>query len=139
MTDEKPPVTTRKRRKWFILAVILLCVAAIPLWHSWQSGTSPLKFQAFDYKINAQNSFDSGSSTSSSQESRFACGRVAIVNRSGHPLLAQTGAELLARLKPLGYVRHIDYYPAGSAPEAGRLAEDITITLDLAPCRKRRR
>ena len=131
MTDEKPPLTTRRRRKWFIVAVILLCVATIPLWRSWQSGTSPLKFQAFDYKINAQTGFNSGCTTSSSQESRFACGRIAIVNRSGHPLLAQTGTELQARLKPLGYVRQIDYYPAGSSPEAGRLAEDITITLDL--------
>jgi hypothetical protein len=79
----------------------------------------------------ANSTFTSASSASRPEGSGFACGRLLIVNRSDHLLMARIGQELLERLKPLSFIHQIDYYPAGFAPERAKLAPDVTVTLDL--------
>ncbi len=82
-------------------------------------------------KLAANNTLASSSAETQCNESRFACRRVAILNRSDHPLLARAGAELLERMKPLGYIERIDYYPHGFQPEPGELAPDVFVTIEL--------
>jgi len=82
-------------------------------------------------KIAAKNTFNSSSTSSRSDHSGFACGRVLIVNRSDHVLMARIGRLLPEQLKTQDFVRRIDYYPAGAKPEPGELAPDVTITIDL--------
>lgn len=91
-----------------------------------------LSFEVQAARIKAKNSFNSCSVTSRSDHAGFPCSRLLIVNRSKHVLMARIGPLLPEKLKSLGDVRQIDYYPAGSSPEQGMLAPDITITLDLA-------
>jgi hypothetical protein len=90
-----------------------------------------LSFEVQAGKIAASNTFVSGSRTSRSGDAGFACGRMLILNRSNHLLMARIAQLLLDELKPLGYIRQIDYFPAGFTPEQGQLAPDVTITLDM--------
>ncbi len=82
-------------------------------------------------KLAANNTLSSASVETLYNEARFACRRVAILNRSDHPLLARAGAELLERMKPLGYIERLDYYPHGFQPEPGELAPDVFVTIEL--------
>jgi hypothetical protein len=91
-----------------------------------------LSFEVQARKIAASSTSTSGSRTSRSGDSGFACGRVLIVNHSDHLLMARVGQELLERLKPVAFIRQIDYYPAGFTPERAKIAPDVTVTLDLA-------
>ena len=89
-------------------------------------------FEAQAGKIQSSDTFSSSSVSSRSSHARFACQRLLIVNRSDNLLMARVGQGLLDRLKLLGYVQQIDYCPAGSRPEEGARAPDLTVTLDLA-------
>ncbi len=81
--------------------------------------------------IKANNNFTSSCVASGSDHATFACQRLMILNRSKHVLMARVGQVLLEELKPLGFVREIDYYPVGFAPEPGSLTPDVTISLNL--------
>jgi hypothetical protein len=93
--------------------------------------TSFISFEVHAGTIKAKNNFSSSSVSSHSDNSGFACARLAILNRSDHLLMARVGQSLLEELKPVALVREIAYYPAGFSPERGKLAPDVVITLDL--------
>jgi len=82
-------------------------------------------------KLAANNTLTSTSSETHRDGARFACRHLTILNRSDHPLVARAGAELLKRMKKLGYVERIDYYPDGFQPEPGQAAADVLVTIEL--------
>jgi hypothetical protein len=94
-------------------------------------GAAGVSFEAQMGKTESNNSFSSCAVASESSPAGFPCARLAVFNRSDHLLMARVGGRLLDQLKPLAYVRQLDYYPAGFHAEEGQLAPDLTITLDL--------
>lgn len=90
-----------------------------------------IRFEAQTGKMESKNSISSTSVCSESDHASFNCGRIAIFNQSGHLLMARLGSQLLELFKPLGFVRQVDYYPAGFRAEEGQLAPDLVVTLDL--------
>ena len=44
--------------------------------------------------------------------------------------MAEAGPQLQNRLRQLGYLGQVDYYPARSAAKAGEMMPDVAITLD---------
>jgi len=90
------------------------------LWYEFQAG-----------KIQSRDTFSASSSLSRSDNASFACSRLVVFNRSDHLLMARVGQQLLERLKPLEYLRQVDYYPAGFQTEPGDLSPDLTVTFEL--------
>ena len=88
-------------------------------------------FEAQASKTASNNTFSSSAISSESDQARFAYARIAIFNRSHHLLMARVGSRLLEQLKSLGYLRQVDYYPAGFHVEEGQPAPDLVVTLDL--------
>lgn len=80
--------------------------------------------------IQSENNFTTAT-TESRSNSRFACRRLAVLNRSDHPLMARVGPLLVERLGKLAYVDTVAYYPAGERPDEGDLAPDLIISLEL--------
>lgn len=79
----------------------------------------------------ARTSLNTTTASFSSDNSRFACGRVLVVNESDHPLIAQAALKMIEHLKGVPYVHHIEYLPPGKTPKKGERAPDICIRLNL--------
>lgn len=95
-----------------------------------QGGESGGRFEAQAGTIQAKNDFSVECMEVRSGGCRFACRRLAVLNRSDHLLMARVGPLVAEELSKLPYVERIDYYPAGHRPEDGELGPDLFITLD---------
>ena len=129
MTHTSLPRRKWPRRRWFLLAAVLLGSVVAIVWRAGFLSRLSLAVQA--YKFEAQNKFEFTGTSRSRGSARLACRRLAIVNHSEHPLLAEAGPQLQNRLRQLGYLGQVDYYPAGSAAKAGEMMPDVAITLDV--------
>ncbi|MHB1036142.1 MAG: hypothetical protein ACYC0Y_15990 [Pirellulales bacterium] len=158
MDNPSVPAIQHRRRRWPVILSVAVVVPAAVLAFLW-FGLAPsvpakpirlvrgengqmvpadspeepgfVSFEVQTGKINANNTFSASSVTARSDHSGFACARLVILNRSDHLLMARIGPLLLDELKPLGYIRQIDYYPAGFSPERGNLTADVTIIMDM--------
>ncbi|MHB8972997.1 MAG: hypothetical protein ACYC3X_14730 [Pirellulaceae bacterium] len=90
-----------------------------------------VRFEIQAGKTESSSTFASSAVCSEPDRAGFPSARIAVFNRSDHVLMARVGGRLLEQLKPLGYIRQVDYYPAGFRDEEGQLAPDLVITLDL--------
>jgi len=90
------------------------------------------RFEAQAAKTTANNNFGSSVVVTHSGPVRFACRRMAVLNRSDHLLMARVGQRLADQLKELDYLDQLDYFPAGHGIEPGQQAPDVLIALDLA-------
>lgn len=145
-------VAVRRRVRWIGLVVLALVGAGGCLWFGmsprvlavpahlergddgkWpadpnRQGGPWLEVQAAVSTSN--NSSNAFAVSSKSSHAGFACARLILVNRSKHLLLARAGEVLVERLKELGFVRQIEYYPFGFNPTPGGPAPDLLLTLD---------
>jgi len=81
--------------------------------------------------VKSQDNLCSSSSESRPGNARFACRRVAVVNRSDHLLLQRAGRWAVEELKSLKDIQHIDYFPHGGRPKPGEMAPDVNVTIEL--------
>ncbi|MHB8956703.1 MAG: hypothetical protein ACYC4U_27390 [Pirellulaceae bacterium] len=90
-----------------------------------------VRFEVQAGKTESSSTFSSSAVCSEPEGAGFACARIVIFNRSEHLLMARIGGRLLDQLKPVAFLRQVDYYPAGSHMEEGQLEPDLVVTLDL--------
>ncbi len=81
--------------------------------------------------IEAKSNTSTTSATSSSDNSRFACGHVALIVEGDHPLLQHVGSDLVERVETIAGVRTVDLYRDGIFPPNGGRVPDVFVRLYL--------
>ena len=130
-----------KRREWYrrrwakvvwggvgLLLLAFIVITFVPL-------GGPLKFQLQAAKINAQNSFTTATSTSSSPQAGFWLNRVAVVDLSPKPIMARVTDRVAKRLQALPMVGRVDEIKGLKSvgpPNGRQRAYDLYITLDMS-------
>jgi hypothetical protein len=88
-------------------------------------------FHAEAARIEAENRTESTSAVTSSDNTRFACRRIVIVNENHDGLLRMVADDLAGRLADLPHVEQVAVYGGGRFPPDGQLAPDVYVRLRL--------
>ncbi len=90
-----------------------------------------LDFEALAAQTRCTDSVSAFSSTTSSANTRFACRRILIVNRSDHLLMRRMAPRLLEHLANVECAQEVDYSPGGRIGAPGDPAPDVVVTLTM--------
>ena len=120
-----------------VVAILGFLVNIPGLTHLWMQpflGRSPEAGKHFDAHLAAIESANNTSTSvvaASSDNSRLACGRIAVIADSRHLLLHRIGSALVEKLKTVPAVETVEFYPDGAFPGCGQRAPDIFVRLHL--------
>lgn len=90
---------------------------------------------AFDAgTLKAHNNLSTSSGTSHSGLTWFASDSVVVINDSSALLAMRAADHFVEQLRANGSFRRLEYYPAGTLPEAGSHRPDLYVTLKLLSC-----
>ncbi len=118
-----------------VIAILGFFVNVPGLTHLWMQpflGRSQLTecgVQAHLAAIEAANNSSTTSMTSSGDNSRLACRRVAVIVEGGHPLLRRIGDELIAPLQEIPGVETVELYRQDAFPADGQRTPDLFVRL----------
>ncbi len=90
-----------------------------------------LNFEALAANTRSTDSISAASSTTSARDTRFACRRILIVNRSDHLLMQRMAPRLLEHLANLQCAQEVDYSPGGRIGNPGDPAPDVVVVLSM--------
>jgi hypothetical protein len=125
-------------RELVLLVALLGFFVNVPgLTHLWmqpflgRSARAGQTAQAHLAAIQAANNTSMTSASSSSDNSRFACRRIAVILEGDHPFLYRVGSGLVQQLRKLPGVETVEFQTQGAFPASGQRAPDIFVRLYL--------
>jgi hypothetical protein len=134
--SQSNPVTGKKQEILLsgIIAIIILgfFIKFPGLTHLWMEPFSHgVPKDASLAIIEARNSFENICTSSCSDQTRFACRKIAIFCESDHSLITQIAQSLENSLAGLNEVDTVILYPKGSTLPQGEIKPDLFLRLDL--------
>ncbi len=125
-----------------LLALLGFFVNVPGLTHLWmqpflgRSAGASETAQAHFAVIQAANNTGTTGATYSSDNSRLACRRIAVIVEGDHPFLYRVGSGLVQQLRKLPAVETVEFQAEGAFPASGHRAPDIFVRLYLSRFRE---
>ncbi len=135
----KQPGKARAASSWRKKAILLLAgviggyiaISAVVAFAQREDSVTDGGLSLHATSTKSNSSFNASSITSSGENVPFRCGRIALINQSGHPLLGRALPQVVEELRKLPFAHQVDYFESGQWPEPAKRLHDFYILVDM--------